>query len=121
MIAFTELVFDQMVRNANSEVLSSAKFDELLGSAYDLTLEVEVEESSGGSPTITVNVHHSNSARGFVSLASVISAASIASPPYRSLASQGGPFGKFVRIGVVLGGTSPTARVRVWATGRTHG
>lgn len=121
MIAFSELVFDQTVRNANNETFSSAKFDELLGSAYDLTLEVEVEESSGTSPTITVNVHHSNSGKGFVSLAAVISAANIASPPYRSLANQTGPFGKLVRIGVVLNGTSPTARVRIWATGRTHG
>ena len=119
MIAFSELVFDQLVRSG--EAFSSAKFDELLGSAYDLTLEAEVEESSGTNPTITVNVHHSNSGKSFVSLAAVISGASISAPPYRSLASQSGPFGKLVRIGVVLGGTSPTARVRVWATGRTHG
>lgn len=121
MTLFTELVFDQIVRG-NTEVYSSSKFEELLGSAYDLTLEVESEETTGTPADITVKLHHSNSGKGFVQLATLINASTgITSPPYRSIASQAGPFARQVRVGITLGsGSSPTARVRVWATGRSH-
>lgn len=122
MIVFTELVFDQLVRGLNTEVFSSPKFDELLGSAYDLTFELEVEETTGSPNDITLKVYHSNSGKGFVSVSTVINAASVTSLPYRGLASQAGPLAKFVRTSVSLGNSgTPSARVRIWATGRTHG
>lgn len=124
MIAFTELVFDQIVRGDDVEVFSSSKYDELLGSAYDLTLEVEVEETTGSPDTITVKLHHSNSGKGFKALATVISTDNgITQLPYRTVVNQSGPFGKLMRVGVTLlvSSGTPTAHVRVWATGRTRG
>lgn len=71
-----------------------------------------------------MKVHHSNSGKGFVVLGTPISADTgiNGTLPYRAMANQTGPLGKLVRIGVTLtAGTNPTARVRVWVTGRTHG
>lgn len=122
MIAYSELVIDQVARG-NTEVFTSSKLDDLLGSADDMTLEVEVEDTTGSPTSITVRWYHSNSGKGFGLLATAISAdTAVQSLPYRALANQAGPMGKFGRVGVTLnGGTSPTARVRVWVTGRTGG
>ena len=119
MIGMTELVIDQLLRG-NTEFFSSSKWDESLGASYDNTLEIEVEETSGTPASITLTWYHSNSGKGFVALGVPISAdTGVTSLPYRSLANQTGPGGKLGRVGVKLnGGTSPTARVRVWVTGR---
>lgn len=119
MLAYTELVVDQLIRG-NNEIFSSSKFDELLGSAYDMTLEAEVEETTGSPTSITVKWYHSNSGKGFFTLGTPISTdTGIQSLPYRGMANQSGPSGKLGRVGVTInGGSSPTARVRVWVTGR---
>lgn len=118
MRAFNELVFDQTVRG-NAEVTSSPTYDDLLGKADQVVYEVEVEEASGTSPTISMRHLHSNSGKGFIGLADLISAVSLASLPYREVKTQSGPLGGKGRVGVILGGTNPVARVRIWATGRT--
>lgn len=122
MIGYSELVVDQLIRGT-TEFYSSSKYDETLGSTYDMTLEVEVEETSGSPASITVTWYHSNSGKGFVSLGTPINAdTGVTSLPYRSIANQAGPGGKLGRVGVKLnGGSSPTARVRVWVTGRERG
>lgn len=120
MIAFTELVMDQIVRGG-TESLTSAKWDEQLGSAYDLSLEAEVEEmpTPGTSPTITIKVYTGSSGKGFPEFSTVLNSASLSSLPYRTSVTQAGPLGKLVRLGVTIGGTgSPVARVRIWVTGR---
>lgn len=122
MIVFTELVIDQIVRG-NAEVFSSSKFDETLGSAYDYSLEVEVEDTTGGPASITVKWYHSNAGKAFSVLGTPVSAdTGITSLPYHAMANQTGPSGKLGRLGVTLnGGSSPSARVRIWVNGRMHG
>ncbi len=119
MIAYTELVIDQVVRG-NTEIFSFPQFNEVLGSADNMTLEVEVEETNGSPASITVKWYHSISGKGFATLGTPVNAdTGITSLPYRALANQAGPSGKLGRVSVTLnGGTSPTARVRVWVTGR---
>lgn len=123
MITYCELVIDQLIRG-NSEIFSSPKWDELLGSSYDMTIELEVEETTGTPASITMKWHHSNSGKGFVVLSTPVSADTgvAGTLPFRTMGNQTGPSGKLGRVGVTLnGGSSPTARVRVWVTGRTHG
>lgn len=119
MIASTELVFDQIVRNAATEHFSSPRFDELLGASTDSVVEIEVEEATGSPTSITVKWYHSNSGKGFVAQTTIVNGESISSLPYRQVVVQNGPYGKLARLGVTLtGGSSPTARVRIWHTGR---
>ena len=117
MRLFTELVFDQVVRGSNIEVVSPAQFNDLLGRAYDLVYEIEVEEASGTTPTISVRHLHSNSGKGFVGLPNLVSAVSLGTLPYRDVTAQPGLLGGLGQVGVTLGGTTPSARVRIWATG----
>lgn len=119
MRAFTQLVLDQTVRGT-IEVVSSVEYADQIGKADDLVYEVEVDDSSGTSPTLTLRHLHSVSGRGFIGLPAAITAASIATPPYRNVAVVSGPLGGLGQVGITLGGTSPVARVRVWATGRTR-
>ena len=121
MKIFTEIVFDGTVKGT-TEVFSSAQFDELLGKPDEICYEVEVEESSGTTPTISVAHYHSNSGKGHIATTAspLVSAADISSPPYRSVVQQSGQtLGARGRVGVKLLGTTPTARVRIWATGRS--
>lgn len=120
MRAFNELVFDQTVRGTTAEVFSAATWDEVLGRADALVYEIEVEEASGSTPTLTVRHHHSCSGKGFVPLADLVTTASLSTLPVRSVVAQVGPLAGLGRVGVSLGAASgtPVARVRIWATGR---
>lgn len=119
MRAFNELVFDGTVRGV-LDVYSSSDFNDRLGRADELTYEVEVEEASGTAPTITVRHLHSNSGRAFIGLSAFVSGGSLASLPFRDVKTVTGPLGGLGQVGVTLGGTSPVARVRIWACGRTR-
>lgn len=116
MRLFTTLVFDQIVRGT-SEVVSPPEFNDLLGKAHELVYEFEVEEASGTTPTITARHKHSNSGKFFVALANSLTTVTLDTLPYRDIKTVSGPFAAQGQIGVVLGGTTPTARVRIWATG----
>ena len=121
MLAFNELVFDQFTRGG-VKVFTPAKFDEILGSATDLAVEIEVEEASGSTPTITVECLCSSSGKAVVTLSTLVTngdISNVATTVYRVFVTQAGPLGKLVRLSVLIGGTSnPTARVRIWAAGR---
>ncbi len=116
MRLFTTLVFDQIVRGA-AEVASPPEFNELLGKAYEIYYEVEVEESSGTTQSITVKHKMSNSGKGFLNHVTVINAASTAAPPYRGGGAVTGPLGRLGQVGVTLGHADAVSRVRIWATG----
>jgi hypothetical protein len=120
MRLFNILVMDQIVRGTG-EVFSSSDFNEVLGRASDLVYEVEVEDAGGTSPTISVRHLMSNSGKDkFVGLANLINGDSLATLPYRNIKAQVGPLAGLGQVGVTLGGASPWARVRIWATGRSN-
>ena len=120
MKVFNELVFDETVRGT-TEVLSRPEFDDVLGQADEIVYEVEVEESGGTSPTLTLRHHSSNSGKGFVAQSALVTTADISTNqlPYRDVKAQTTVLGAKGRLGIALGGTLPTARVRVWACGRS--
>ena len=117
MRAFNQLVFDQIVRGT-VEVVSSADFNDVLGRADELTYEIEVEDATGTNPTISVRHLHSNSGKGFIGLANLLTNAALSTLPFRDVKTQVGPLGGLGQVGVTLGGTTPVARVRIWACGR---
>lgn len=116
MIAYSEKVFDGVLRDS-TELFSDSKFDEILGSADNATVEVEVEEVVSGSATLTVRWWHSISGKSFVVLSTLVSGQSLASLPFRALYNQSSPYGKLGRIGLMLS-TTGVVRCRVWVTGR---
>lgn len=118
MRIFNQLVFDQVVRG-NTEIVSPPEFHETLGKADALVFEVEVEEAAGTTPNISVRYKHSNSGKGFVGFANIITTASLATLPYRDVKSQAGPLGGMGQVGITLGNSDNSARVRVWACGRS--
>ncbi len=118
MVIFNEKVFDGVVRDT-AELFSDSKFDELLGSCDDATVEVEVEEVVSGSATLTVRWYHSNSGKGFVVKSSLVSGGSLASLPFRGHYNQEGPFGRLGRIAIMLI-TTRVVRARIWVTGRSR-
>ena len=118
MRVFSELIFDDVIRGTG-EVYSSPGFNELLGKADEVVYELYVSVSSGTSPTVTLRHLHSCSNQGtFTGLSSLINGASISSVPYQNVVQQTGPLGGYGKAGITLGGTNPTARIRIWATGR---
>ena len=87
MRLFNLLVFDQLVRG-NTEVVSPVEFNDPLGKAFDLVFEVEVEESSGTTQTITVKYKTSNSGKAFKDVATIVSAGSPSPLPYRAIGTE---------------------------------
>jgi hypothetical protein len=121
MRIFTKLVFDSTVRGADTKYFSSAEFNDLLGKADDVIYEVEVEETTGSPTSITVKHLHSNSGIGFDAASTVLNAASLSTLPLRRLGNTSVPLGALGQVEVsITGGSTPTARVGVWATGRSH-
>ncbi|HNH48190.1 MAG TPA: hypothetical protein PKY30_14200 [Myxococcota bacterium] len=116
MRLFTVLVFDQIVRGT-SEVVSSSEHNDLLGKAHDLVYEVEVEEATGTTPTLSLRHKVSNSGKGFIPMTDLLTTVALDTFPYRNIARQTGPLGAMGQVAVQLGGTSPVARVRIWVTG----
>ena len=88
-------------------------------SADEIAYEIEVEEASGTSPTITVRHLHSASGKKYTGLTALVSAQSLSSLPYRDVKTQTGPLAGFGAVGVTLGGSDNLARVKIWATGRS--
>lgn len=123
MRGFNQLVFDASVTGA-AAVSTKDEFAELLGRGDDLVVEVEVETSSGTSPTLTLDVFHCNSGKVYQAATNgtIITADSIATAPYRKVAIYAKTstqiLGALVQLRVTLGGTLPAARVRIWVCGR---
>lgn len=120
MRLFNILVMDQMVRGT-AETVSALEFADTLGKADSIVYEIEVEDASGTTPTISVRHLHCNSGKAFVGLPNIVTTASIAtgSLPYRDVKTVSAPLAGLGQVGVTLGGTSPVARVRIWACGRS--
>lgn len=95
----------------------------LLGINDDLVVQFHVANVSGTSPTITATYYHSNDGQNFVAHTTLLSAVSLSSPPYDNMVAVLGtttPLGRYGRITVQLGGTTPAAYVRVVACGRVR-
>lgn len=132
MRIFNEMVFNGYV-TGGTDVFSEDKYQELLGFADQLSIGAYTAQVTGTTPTLTVQVQQSFDkfrwqARNSTSTPE-ISAATLSGGTTETILhgydgnKQGPPPNDrpvlpFVRLRISLGGTNPTAQVRVWATGR---
>jgi hypothetical protein len=124
MRLFHQLVFEGYV-SGTADVFTDNQFDALLGSADQLSVSGYTAQVTGTGPTITVQVEQSFDQRRWQSrnTAAEVSAATLVTTGETNFQGHDGnpvsrPSLGFARLRLRLGGTSPTAQVRVWATGR---
>lgn len=125
MRIFNQLVFDGYV-SGTADVFSDSQYYPLLGLADQLSISGYTAQVTGTSPTLTVRVEQSFDNVRWQNRNSTaeISAVSLsASPAETNVQGQDGnptsrPTLAFARLKITLGGTSPTAQVRLWVTGR---
>ena len=115
------LAFDDFIMNTTT-VYTPQSLNDALGAFDKLTMQAVCDSITGTSPTITVQIEHSVDQRhwtaknGTAEIAAV--AISVAAP--NSVGGDTSSVGSlgYVRLAITLGGTSPTAHVKVWVTGR---
>ncbi len=114
------IVIDQVIDGTTPIETDPAHY-EMLGRADSYTVQVYVSNSAGTNPTITVTYQASNDGRSWISKQTVLSSQDITSTPYESMTDsttdmKNGAQGKLL---VQLGGTTPSAYVRVSVCLRT--
>ncbi len=123
MRRFVELCFDDFVVGTSS-VYTSPEVELLLGTADRLALHAVVDQVTGTSPTLTVQVEHGSDGRNWASKTPgtpEINLQAISATSTTQLTGvEGGanPSHTRVRLRIALGGTSPQAHVKVYVTGR---
>jgi hypothetical protein len=128
MLAFNKLIFDNTISGTAGTWYSPCVYDEILGSADAVFLMVHAMGVSGTSPTITCRLEHSANGRSFkevsgtaeINAQALVTDTAIKSTSPTSLVTLT-PYLRFVRLKVTLGGTSPSARLKIYATGRVSG
>jgi len=117
---FHQVVFKEQV-DGSVPMLSGQSLYETLGRADELSVQVRATGSTGGSPTLKVELWGSNDGQNWVSLITLVNNVNIASTPYEHIANTSGTtLAAYLRFQVSLGGTDPTANVSVAVCGRTH-
>jgi hypothetical protein len=125
MRVFNQCVFDGYV-SGTANVYSDSKHNTVLGLTDQLSVGGYTAQVTGTSPTITVQVEQSfdnirwqsrNSTAEIAAGALTTGTAETAVQGY-----DGNPMTRptlaFARLRIALGGTSPTAQVRLWVIGR---
>jgi hypothetical protein len=125
MRVFNQCVFDGYV-SGTANVYSDSKFNALLGVTDQLSLSGYTAQATGTTPTITVQVEQSfdNIRWQSRNTTAEISASALSTGTTETNVQgfDGNPTARptlaFGRLRIALGGTSPTAQVRLWVTGR---
>ena len=128
MKIFNQCVFEGYV-SGTAAVYSDSQHNALLGTTDQLSIGGYTAQVTGTSPTLTVQVEQSfdnirwQNRNGTAEIAAA--ALSTGSTETNVQGQDGSPTARptlpFVRLKITLGGTSPTAQVRLWATGRDRG
>jgi len=126
MLAFNKLVFDNTISGTAGTWYSPCVYDEVLGSADLIILMVHPMGVSGTSPTITCRLEHSADGRKWnqVNATAEINAQALVTDSAiggTGVAETITPYLRFVRVKITLGGTSPSTRLKIYATGRVSG
>ncbi len=117
-IVYTVTTFDQVV-DGTTPIDSDPRQNEQYGIADKIAFQVYVSNSTGTSPDITLTYWHSNDGLSWVTHTTLLNAQSISATPYEVFADTGSAYlGKFGKVQLTLGGTTPTAYVRITACGR---
>lgn len=127
MRAFNQLVFDAVIQGT-TVTYTDPSFNTLIGSADTLAIEAIVDQVSGTSPTLTVDLQHSGDNRNFVSkltgASAVIPALTLSTSAITTTLgtepSSPNVLLGYVRLALTLGGTTPSAHIRIYVTGRTY-
>jgi hypothetical protein len=118
MRIYGEQVFDDIISGTTSAWYTSARFDDLLGTADMLAVMAISTAVAGTSPQLALSLEHSADGRHWNELATGV----------YSLTNDGTYFGQQlfwpamlarVRFRVSLTGTNPSCRLRLLVTGRT--
>ncbi len=122
MRRFVELVFDDFVVGTAS-AYSTPEADLLLGTPDRFAVHAVVDQVTGTSPTLTVQVEHGSDGRNWSSKSgtpeiNVQSLSAAATNQFTGVESGASPSHTRVRLRVALGGTSPQAHVKLYVTGR---
>jgi len=128
MRIFNELVFNGYV-TGTTDMFSEARFQDLLGLADQLSLGGYTAQVTGTNPKLTVEIQQSFDKVRWQARSTTpeISAVTLQTGPTETPVHghDGDPASPpafprlaFVRLRIALTGTSPTAQVRIWATGR---
>ncbi|MBI4703234.1 MAG: hypothetical protein HY744_19125 [Deltaproteobacteria bacterium] len=126
MRQFQQIVFDGFVYGTDT-VYSDAAYNDLVGSVNQLGIHALASEISGTSPTLTVDVETSSNQLNWHSkfaTSKPINAASLTAATGRSHYGQdtgSSPSLGFCRLAISLGGTTPTARLKIAVCGRSSG
>jgi len=96
------------MRRYTGTVTSNPEFNAALGSADEVIVHAVVDDSSGASPTLTVTAEDSADGENWASLTDVIASTGLSGAGvYRG--SVATPFGRYLRLGITIGGTAPEA------------
>jgi hypothetical protein len=120
---FNMKVFDSVVVGT-TPVYTSSEYDGPLGASDFLAIQAFGSQPTGTSPTLLVQVEHSADQRTWSNknVAAEIPATAVVSTAVLSVVgyqNSGNPTLPFVRLRVQMGGTSPGARVTLYACGRS--
>jgi hypothetical protein len=125
MRIFNQLVFDGYVSGTTESVFSASEYYPLLGLADQLSVSGYTAQVTGTSPTLTVRVEQSfdNVRWQNRNATAEINAATLSTTTETNVQGQDNsptsrPTLAFARLKITLGGTTPTAQVRLWVTGR---
>lgn len=121
MLRMSEMVFDDVVQGT-TPVYTDPKWNERLAQPDAVALLLVASQSSGTSPTVTVDGETSSDGVNWFAFgsSSIISALALSSTDKTSGESAGymSNGGKLVRLKITLGGTTPSTRLQIWWTGR---
>ena len=116
--------FDDVV-NGTTVVYTTTRLNEVLGQPDRVSLEAVADQSGGTSPTLKVDLEHSNDQRNWAVKSTPIGVTAI--PVGATTAIFGAdagttPTGAFVRLAITLGGTGgPNAHVKIHVCARDDG
>lgn len=115
------LAFDDFIMNTTT-VYTPQSLNDALGTYDKLTMQAVCDSLGGSGNTIKVQIEHSVDQRNWLAKNGTAEinavSVSVATPSvFGGDTSSTGSLG-FVRLAITLGGTTPTAHVKVWVTGR---
>lgn len=115
------LAFDDFVMSTTT-VYTTQALNETLGAFDKLTIQAVADQIAGTSPTVTVRIEHSGDQRNWVvkNGTAEINAFGITVATPTTIGGDTSLVGSmgFVRLSLTLGGTSPTAHIKLWVTAR---
>lgn len=122
MRKFCELVFDDFVVGTTA-VYTSPVYEEIMATADRLAIQPVVDQVSGTTPTLSVQVEHGSDGRNWSPKSGTPEINALALGTAGTVTTTGtepgtNPTHGRVRLKISLGGTSPQAHVKIYVTGR---